>query len=76
MPGIEALIGTDLIDHTNEDRFALQQGNTDGIRRILMDEIRGAVERIHHPTQGFCPLVAPLRVPLSGPLLRDKACLW
>ena len=49
LPGIETLIGTHLIDHTQQDLTALCQGDGYGIGRKAMNEIRGAVERIDHP---------------------------
>ena len=48
-PSVVALVGTDLIDHAEDDAVALHQGDTDGVRGILVDEVGGAVERVDHP---------------------------
>ena len=52
-PGIVALVGTDLIDHAEDDAAALHQCDADGVRGILMDEVGGAVERVDHPDELF-----------------------
>ena len=49
LPGIEALVGTDLIDHTYENLLPLQQGDADSVWGILVDKVRRAIEGIDHP---------------------------
>ena len=54
LPGIETLVGTNLINHTYEDGLTLQQGDTDSVWCILMDEVGGTIKGIHHPEHLLC----------------------
>lgn len=65
---IETLVGTDLIDYTKEYVATLQEGDAHGIRGILVDEVRGAVEGVDHPEQ-------PFGIVAGKSLLGDETCL-
>ena len=71
LPGIEALVGTDLIDHTGQDFLPLQQRNADGIGSILMNEVRRTVKRVYpsvmNPASGSNSRKAPT-ISRSDPL--------
>ena len=52
-PGIEALVGTNLIDHTKQDLPATCQSDGYGIGRKAMNEVCRTVEGVHHPEHLF-----------------------
>ena len=51
LPGIEAFVGTDFVDDAYQDLLLTEQGDAHGIGCILVNEIRGAVERVNHPSK-------------------------
>ena len=68
-PGIETLVGTDVVDHADQNLAAIDEGDGDGIGRKAVNEIGGAVEWIDHPQQ--------LLVAMRGqPLFGDETSLW
>ena len=72
LPGVEALVGTDFVNHTHQNLPAPNQGNGHSIGCKAVDEVRRTVQRVDHPSTSLLILQTSHIIPLRRPLFGDE----